>query len=159
MEKLCKFQFVENRKFEVGGDIMYFYEVIEKCDRQSLINEFLMLCEDSPDIKLTEKKFRKTIESISEIEANTSDTQIIIIEKVQTNIEIYDRVYLFDMSEKMNYGLELKPWPNTLGCLVDESSLSFYGYEKYAALVLWEMTWFGFDEETIQERMKTWDED
>jgi hypothetical protein len=42
---------------------------------------------------------------------------------------------------------------------VDESSLSFYGYEKYAALVLWEMTWFGFDEETIQERMKTWDED
>jgi len=138
---------------------MYFYEVIEKCDRQSLVNEFLMLCENSPDIKLTEKRFRNTIMSVSDIEANISDTQIIIIKKIQTDTEIYDRVYLFDLSEKMEYGLELNPWSNTLGCLVDESSLYFYGYEKYVALVLWEMTWFGFDEETIQERVKSWDED
>ncbi len=138
---------------------MHFYEVIEKCDRQSLVNEFLMLCENSPDIKLTEKRFRNTIMSVSDIEANTSDTQVIIIKKIQTDTEIYDRVYLFDLSEKMEYGLELNPWSNTLGCLVDESSLSFFGYEKYAALVLWEMTWFGFDEDTIQERVKSWDED
>lgn len=138
---------------------MYFYEVIEKCDKQSLVNEFLRLCEDSPDIKHTEKTFRNTLMTVSEIVANTSDTQIIIIKKVQTSDESYDSTYMFDMSQKMDYGLELTPWTDTLGCLVDESSLSFYGYEKYSALVLYEMTWFGFDEETIHERVKSWDEE
>lgn len=79
---------------------MYFYEVIEKCDKQSLVNEFLRLCEDSPDIKHTEKTFRNTLMTVSEIEANTSDTQIIIIKKVQTSDESYDSAYMFDMSQK-----------------------------------------------------------
>ena len=37
---------------------MYFYEVIKECDKESLVREFLFLCDDSPDIKHTEKLIR-----------------------------------------------------------------------------------------------------
>ena len=29
---------------------------------------------------------------------------------------------------------------------------------KFAALILWEMTWFGYSEDVIQEKVKSWDE-
>ena len=61
------------------------------------------------------------------------------------------------MLNQMTFGLEANPWANTLGYKVDECSLSFYGYEKFVAFVLWEMTWLGYDEKTIQEKVESWD--
>jgi len=109
---------------------MYFYEVIKKCDIELIVREFLLLCKKSPNINLTEKAIRKALTSIDEIRANTSDTEIIKVERVQTEDDEYDNVYLFDLSDESTYGLEINPWANTLGYRVDENSLSFYGYEK-----------------------------
>ncbi len=44
----------------------------------------------------------------------------------------------------------------TLGYLVDSSSVSEYGKEKFAVLVLWDMTWFGYDDEKIQAEVMSW---
>lgn len=137
---------------------MYFYQVIKECDKESLVREFLFLCDDSPDIKLTEKAIRDALMSLREMEAKISDKKIIIIEKVISD-EIFDgefdRVYVLDTLDNKTYGLEINPWSDTLGYKVDDNSLLFYGYEKFAALVLWEITWFGYDEVTIQERVRT----
>lgn len=38
---------------------------------------------------------------------------------------------------------------------MDEKSLSDYGNEKFITLILWEKTWFGYDEKKIQERLKS----
>ena len=138
---------------------MYFYEVIKECDEELLVREFLFLCDNSPDIKHTEKAIRNALMSIREMKAKTSDKKVIIIEKVISD-EIFDgefdRVYVLDTSDNKTYGLEINPWSDTLGYKVDDNNLFFYGYEKFAALVLWEITWFGYDEVTIQERVRAW---
>ena len=139
---------------------MYFYEVIEKSDLELVIQEFLTFCVDSPNINIIEQKIRNAIKTITGIEAITSNTDILIIEKGETVVgETCDNVYVFDTVQKDGYSIEANPWADTLGYIVDEKSLSIYGNERFAALILWEMTWFGFDESSIQETLKSWDEE
>ena len=138
-------------------DPMYFYEVVKKCDIDELVCCFLNLCTNSPDIDLTEKCIRSAISDMTSIRAIKSKNEIIIIERVQTENEDYDNVYMLDKETDIKYGLEINPWKHTLGFSVDENNLSDYGYEKYASLVLWEMTWFGYDEDTIQTHVKSWE--
>lgn len=138
---------------------MYFYEVIEKCNLEEVVKEFLSFCNDSPDISVTEKGIRNVIEKLNEIEAITSNTNILFIEKVETEVETFEAISLFDTVKKEIYSIEVNPWAETLGYIVDEKSLSVYGKERFMALVLWEMTWFGYDENSIQEVVKSWDEE
>lgn len=130
---------------------MYFYEVMKKVDEEAAVREFLTFCEASPNIALTEKNIRKAIKSVKEIEPNISETEIIVIEKAEDD-EAYDRAYILDTSDKVTYGMEITPWAEILGCKVDVKSLEHCGCERFAALVLWEMTWLGFDDEKISPR-------
>lgn len=138
---------------------MYFYELLKQCDVECIIQEFLLLCEDSPDINSTEKKIRNVIVNLKEMKASISDTEMIIIEKVQTEDEIYDVVNMIDMTDEKRYGLECNPWSDTLGYKIDDKSLLECEKERFVALILWEMTWFGYDEESIKEEMKAWNDD
>lgn len=136
---------------------MYFYEAIQKCDINELVSYFLKLCKNSPDINHTEKCIRSALSDMKSIQAIKSEHEIIKIERVQTEDEEYDAVFMLDKETDTKFGLEINPWKYTLGYSVDEISLSDYGYEKYVSLVLWEMTWFGYDEKTIQTHVKSWE--
>lgn len=133
---------------------MYFYEVIEKSDLELVINEFLSFCDDSPDIKATEQAIRGVIKKLSVMEPVISNAGILYAGRVED--EEHDAVCLLDITEKEVYSVEANSWAKTIGYIVDEESLSVYGNEKFAALVLWEMTWFGYDDETIQEKIQSW---
>lgn len=132
---------------------MYFYEVIKRCDLELVIQEFLTFCVDSPDRNATEQAIRNAIKILGRMEAIISNKGILYARKVED--EEYDAVYLFDTMKKEVYSIEDIPWAETLGNIVEEKSLSIYGDEKFVALVLWEMTWFGYDESSIQERVKS----
>ena len=80
------------------------------------------------------------------------------IEKIQGEW-IDDNVYLLDIIDQKTYAIEASSWANILGCRVDEKSLSDYGNEKFTTLILWEITWFGYDEKTIQDRLRSLFED
>ena len=128
---------------------MYFYEVFGKCDLEVVVDEFLKLAVDSPDINVTEEVFRGAIKILNEMEP----------EKIQESGWIDDNVYLLDTTDQKTYAIEASSWANILGCRVDEKSLSDYGNEKFTTLILWEITWFGYDEKTIQDRLKSLFED
>lgn len=138
---------------------MYFYEVFGKCDLEVVVQEFLKLAVDSPDINVTEEVFRGAIKNLNEMEPVKSDTEILCIEKIQESGWIDDNVYLLDTTDQKTYVIEASSWANILGCRVDEKSLSDYGNEKFTTLILWEITWFGYDEKTIQDRIKSLFED
>ena len=137
---------------------MYFYEVFEKCDLEVVVHEFLKLAVYSPDINVTEEVFRRAIKILNEMEPVRSDTEILCIEKIQGEW-IDDNVYLLDITDQKTYAIEASSWANILGCRVDEKSLSDYGNEKFTTLILWEITWFGYDEKTIQDRLRSLFED
>lgn len=52
----------------------------------------------------------------------------------------------------VNYGIELESWNNILGFDIYNKSIDKYGINKCVAVVLYEMTWFGYNEETIHEK-------
>jgi hypothetical protein len=137
---------------------MYFYEVFGKCDLEVVVHEFLKLAVDSPDINVTEEVFRRAIKILNEMEPVRSDTEILCIEKIQGEWTD-DNVYLLDITDQKTYAIEASSWANILGCRVDEKSLSDYGNEKFTTLILWEITWFGYDEKTIQDRLRSLFED
>ena len=68
-------------------------------------------------------------------------------------------VYLLDRSDKKTYSIEAVPWDEVLGYAVDKASLSTYGNVKFAALVLYEITYFGFSEEQIQNTIKAFNDE
>ena len=138
---------------------MYFYEVFGKCDLEVVVQEFLKLAVDSPDINVTEEVFRGAIKILNEMEPEKSDTEILCIEKNQESGWIDDNVYLLDTTDQKTYAIEASSWANILGCRVDEKSLSDYGNEKFTTLILWEITWCGYDEKTMKDRLKSLFED
>lgn len=136
---------------------MYFYKVLELCNEDILIDEFLKLCEDSPNITNTKEKFISFLNTLKKAEPNISDKITIFIEQTEAfDGSFYDAVYALCDDDSEKYGLMANPWADTLGYLTDKNSVEKYGAEIYTAFVLWEMTWLGFDEDTVQKRVKEW---
>ena len=72
--------------------------------------------------------------------------------------ESYDYAYLLE-DNKQEYSFEVVPWDDVLGYALDTEEFEKYDKEYYAMLILWEITWFGYDEETIQNKMKSWNDE
>ena len=68
-------------------------------------------------------------------------------------------VYLLDRSDNKTYSIEAVPWDEVLGYTVDEASIAKYGDVKFTALVLYEMTYFGFSEKQIQNTIKAFNDE
>ncbi len=138
---------------------MYFYEVVKSSNRETVIQKFLEMCSDSPDIQQTERASRDALNTICGIKPQISDKYTIFIERSELNGEPFDSVFISETNDTERFSLEANPWSETLGYLVDEKCLSLYGYETFVSLVLWEMTWFGFDEATIKDHISAWNID
>ena len=136
---------------------MYFFEVIRECDTDEVVREFLKFCDESPDIQHTETALRQAISRIKVIEPKLSDDYLICIEKAEALDEsVFDEAFVLDKKNSTKYSLEANPWADTLGYPVNLEHLSAHGKEYFSALVLWEMTWFGFSEEKIQAKVNSW---
>ena len=57
-------------------------------------------------------------------------------------------------SSKMpdKYAFDFSPRQEFYGCKVAESSLALYDHYDVACAILWEMTWFGYDDEAAETR-------
>lgn len=141
------------------GGVMHFYEVLELCNENILTDEFLKLCTDSPDIQHTKEVFISFLKNLKKAKPNISNKMTIFIEqKKDFDGSFYEAVHALRENDPEKYGLEINPWTDTLGYRTDKDSIDKYGVEVYTALVLWEMTWFGFDEDSIQQKVKEWNE-
>ena len=138
---------------------MYFYEVLERCDPDRLTEAFLKRCTGSPDIRQTSADFLGALEKLRRLSPHCSGEMTIVIEPAEGLDGVpFDAVRAVRPEDPVHYGLELRPWADTLGYLADADSLARCGFETYAALILWEMTFFGFDEKTIREKKALWEE-
>ena len=54
-------------------------------------------------------------------------------------------------NSETSFALELVPWEKWLGMEIDPSTLQAYASPDIIAFCLWEMTFFGFDQATIQK--------
>lgn len=144
-----------------GGDMMYFYQVLQSCDEIKLVCELLEIikCQDKCSVN---KNIRDALKTLSQKTPKKSDNEVLFIEQLkdrQDEGENLYNVYLLDRSDKKTYSIEAVPWDEVLGYAVDEASLSTYGNVKFAALVLYEITYFGFSEEQIRNTIKAFNDE
>lgn len=136
---------------------MYFYEVLKLCNEEKLTHEFLELCETSPDIQRTKDRFISFLTSLKKTEPNISEDWTIFVEQEESvDGSVFYAANALRENDPDTYSLEAAPWADTLGCLADKNSVEELGIEVYTAYVLWEMTWFGFDEDSIREKLNKW---
>jgi len=136
---------------------MYFYEVLHACNDSALTEEFLKLCQNSPDLNHTRKVFTQFLKNIKSLEPELSEKWMLFITKEQAQDGQDDiHVYARNPHENENFGIEITPWKEVLGWSINPDSLASFDREVLTAAVLWEITWFGYDEETIQERVRSW---
>ena len=135
---------------------MYFYQVLQSCDEFKVVSEFLAIikCQDKCSVN---KNIRDALKTLSQKTPKKSDNEVLFIEQLkdrQDEGKNFYNVYLLDRSNNETYSIEAVPWDEVLGYVVDEAILSTYGNVKFAALVLYEMTYFGFSEKQIQNTIK-----
>ena len=135
---------------------MYFYELLGKCNPDTLTAQFMQLCSDAPDPDALKSAFRNVLCRLKQIKPHQTAHVKIVMQHVQTGKEAFDSVFAEYENDPFRHGLMQNPWADTLGFPVDDAALA--EPEHFAARVLFEMTFLGFDEETIQQRLREWHE-
>ena len=134
---------------------MYFADLLTFVDKELCIQKFLERCEDVPDIDRLTTALSQAIDNLKSLRPNFSDKSTIHIGRAEENNGSYDYAFLIvDGDDEYTYSFEAVPWSDVLGYRVDDKEIENYEREYFVSLVLWEMTWFGYDEETIQNRWK-----
>ncbi len=103
-------------------------------------------------------RIKKDVDDILNCQVEFSDDMIIQREDINDDDGIFQYVDVSGFEAKTDtvYSLVATPWPKIAGYPVDESSAAAYGTDKTAALVLWEITFLGFDNDTIQKKVAGW---
>ncbi|WP_294449513.1 DUF6557 family protein [uncultured Ruminococcus sp.] len=129
-------------------------ELLNKCDEDELVKQYLLLKETS-DSHHVEQKTREVIADLKYNRIPVRFNMTMVLEKgVTEDGEEVDIIFLNDNVEDNVYSFEGLPWGAIMGCEVEEKSLTEIGSnERFAALVLFEMTYFGYSDEDVQRRI------
>ncbi len=113
------------------------------------------------DIVFSEKsieEYKKVYHSLFHIEVAPSEMLIWIkFDTYDDDDEIYPRVYATDTTLRANstelehFDITPVPWKEWLGMEISDKTANELDLNKIVALCLYEMTFTGFDEETIQQ--------
>lgn len=132
---------------------MLFLELLNKCDEEKLVKQYLLLKETSDSH--VEQKIREVIADLKYNRIPVKFNMTMVLEKGVSEDGEVDIIFLNDNEEEDNvYSFEGLPWGAIMGCEVEEKSLTEIGSnERFAALVLFEMTYFGYSDEDVQLRI------
>lgn len=132
---------------------MLFMELLNKCDEEKLVKQYLLLRETSDSH--VEQKIREVIDDLKYNRIPVEFNMTMVLEKgiTEDGGEV-DLIFLSDNEADNVYSFEGLPWGAIMGCEVEEKSLTEIGSnERFAALVLFEMTYFGYSDEDVQRRI------
>ena len=132
---------------------MLFLELLNKCNEEELVKQYLLLKETSDSH--VEQKIREVIADLKYNRIPLKFNMTMVLEKgiTEDGGEV-DLIFLSDNEEDNFYSCEGLPWGAIMGCEVEEKSLTEIGSnERFAALVLFEITYFGYSDEDVQRRI------
>jgi DNA gyrase/topoisomerase IV subunit A len=129
---------------------------------KSLINSYhwlsveITLLDLYPDQIKNIERYRAVFEELKTINPSPSDITLVIKEVVDDEEEgtTFSEVFGRQSEEEHGLALEFKPWDKWLGFSINEQTLKNYNKLEITAHCLYEMTFYGFDEDTIQQQWK-----
>ena len=125
---------------------MYVYELINTCDKEELYQNFVDMCDGIREKSSDE--FVLLLQKMADIEPNTSDSMCVYVSKErEVDGSVFYDVYGQSEEEPGTFwALEASRWNDILGYRVAEESLQKYSECSVFAAILYEMTWFGYEQ-------------
>jgi hypothetical protein len=132
-------------------------QLLEKHKNKEIVDRLIELY---PDQKRSATGYRKVLKNLRSMPPVKRDEMKIDVYHVKDdldpeNIYEYESVSGVIEGEDISYAIEYTPWNEWLGFELTENSLKNYSEVDIIAHCLWEMTWSGFEEEQIQEKMSS----
>lgn len=132
-------------------------QLLEKHKNKEIVDRLIELY---PDQKRSAPGYRKVLKNLRSMTPVKRDEMKIDVYHVKDdldpeNIYEYESVSGVIEGEDISYAIEYTPWDEWLGFEFTEDSLKNYPEVDIIAHCLWEMTWSGFEEEQIQEKMSS----
>lgn len=87
---------------------------------------------------------------LKEIKEKESDDFLIKIEHIKDDDEEFYMVSGMCKNDKMHYSMMLYEWCEWLGMEIEKGTLEKYSEKEALAHIIWEMTFVGYDPETIK---------
>lgn len=119
--------------------------------RKTMINAF-------PDQEYQIAAYAKVFEQLNSLPSGTNSNQLVIhIEEVEDVLEPkenYSGVFGREPNAEFDYALDFVPWEEWLGFFCDPASIDRVGEAEFVARCMFEMTFDGFDQETIQSELE-----
>jgi hypothetical protein len=135
---------------------MIIHELLSQCNPDEVINQ---LREEYPSIEDDSiADYRTMLEGITDIPADKQAEYVIHIKYVDTFLsddilppdECYHDLYAYKKGDDvMRYSLAMAPCTVWVSSEVSQQALDEYGPLKILAHMLWEMSFYGYTEETI----------
>ena len=103
------------------------------------------------------ESYRKVYEKLKQISPQNTDITLVIrpyADKEGEEITVHD-VYGKKPHEEYGLALDFMTWDKWLGFSISEETMSSYNELEIIAHSLYEMTFFGYDEEEIQKQFKS----
>jgi len=125
---------------------MKLHEIIKSSNWLSVEIIFLKLYPEELEMA---NEYKSVFGVLKEMEVTCSELEIIFEPEVEEN-DVYVSVFGLDKTDGTNYGIFLEPWSNWLGMEIEAETLIKYTGLEIISHCLYEMTFHGFDEITIQ---------
>lgn len=126
---------------------MLFGELIKE-QSWPLVEAVLMLY--FPKYQSSMAGFRRAFEALQQTETLPQDGSLLTIAKSDSDFN----VFVERGGEKCS--MSFFPWAEVLGLTIENQTLARFSQTEITALVLWTITFWGFDEETIRKKTDEW---
>ena len=134
---------------------MTFKELIQKNSWETLASLFL---ETYPDSKENKQEYKKVFEELKTMPPKETDMWLVLKKETSGEEEYVDVAGLHkhpkSEEEKYAQGIEFLSWHNWLDMDIQEETLQTFSEQEILVHCLYEMTYVGFSEEQIQERVR-----
>lgn len=86
---------------------------------------------------------------------NEKNIEILICEKVDDLFNDYENIYydVVGWDGNQRWAIEFLPWEEWLGMKINKETLKKFSYEEIAVHCIWEMTYCGFDQQQIKNKI------
>jgi len=122
-----------------------FKELVIACDPETV---FECLSSDYDDDRI--RAYAEVIDKLLDLEPIKSE-YIICLQEVESEDEFYTEVFGVKNSCDLKWSLSMMKWSEWLGMKIHETSQAIYTKDQIICHCLWEMTFYGFDEKTIED--------
>lgn len=127
-------------------------KLIDKYETDLVMIRFAELYKE--EIEKSIKPFQMVYDHLKGMKAIPQDEYTLIVEKVADLIDkdiTFNDVSAIDEKTKTRVGLDFYEWEHWLACPISEKTLQEYTELDVICHCLWEMTFYGFEEDKIKE--------